>query len=181
MCRCFGFGDAALLAEGAQTHRLRGEQADYLAVFNKSDQTRGSQRPISATMSGNDTGLCHDLAGGSQFVTMQLHQGVLTVKPAGPTVGQREAAIIADEISAELDGLQQRPRVLLLDLSEIRVLSSAGLGMCIELRQRAYAGQAETIIFGLCDELEQLLRALKTEHLWRFAHDADDLCRALAA
>ena len=115
------------------------------------------------------------------FYRQEFKSGVLVVKPAGPNLGQREAVILNSEISAIIAGLGPRLRTLLLDLSDIKAMASFGLGICIELRNAAHARNAQTVVFGLNDDLAALFRLMKVERLYKIAGTQKELAKALAA
>ena len=106
---------------------------------------------------------------------------MLIVELAGPTVGTREAPIIAQEVTIELDANVDSLRTLLLDFTNVTVLSSVGLEMCIDLRNRAHEAGAATVLCGVNAELDELMQMMKTDRLWQIVHDGEELSRALAA
>jgi anti-anti-sigma factor len=122
-------------------------------------------------------------AGGkrSLFFTHTLKGGVLTIRPAGPSLGQREAAILNSEVRPILDKLGSRLRALVIDLSDVQAMASFGLGVCIEFRNTAHAFKAPTIVFGLSDELAAMFRLMKVDRLYTIVRSTQDLARALAA
>ena len=103
------------------------------------------------------------------------------VRPAGPNLGQREAIILNTEVGAIIANLGPRLRTLLLDLSDVQAMASFGLGVCIELRNAAHARNAQTVVFGLSDDLAALFRLMKVERLYRIAGSQKELSKALAA
>ena len=117
----------------------------------------------------------------SMFFQHEFKAGVLTIRPAGPNMGQREAIILNTEAGAILNSLGTRVRTLLLDLTDVQAMASFGLGVCIELRNTAHARNARTIVYGLNDELAALFRLMKVERLYTMVRSTKDLAKALAA
>ena len=105
----------------------------------------------------------------SLFVQTVFRGGVLTVRPAGPQLSEREAIIITSEVTPHLQKAGNKLRGLVLDMSEIKMMSSFGLGLCLELRNSAKAAGASTIIVGLNLQLRELFRMMKVDRLYTIA------------
>jgi len=116
----------------------------------------------------------------SSFVRIEAGGRVVTARLLGPGVGPREAPIIAREVTDALDQVGWGLQVLVLDLTRVRMMSSMGLGLCVELRHRAHAAGAKTIIKAE-PELASLFRMMKLDRLCIIAADATEVDRALAA
>lgn len=117
----------------------------------------------------------------SSFVSVWVANGVLTGGIAGPSLGPREAMIVGEELAAELLEAGPGLRVLVLDLSDVHIVSSIGLGMCIDVCHRAHASGIRAVLFGLCPELAELFEAVKMDRLCTIVRSADQLQRAIAA
>ncbi len=117
----------------------------------------------------------------SLFYKHSVKGGVLVIRPNGPNLGQREAAILNGEVRPMIDGLGKRLRSLVIDFSDVQAMASFGLGVCIELRNAATAVKAQTIVFGLNEELAAMFRLMKVDRLYTIVQSTDDLARALAA
>lgn len=117
----------------------------------------------------------------SLFYHHEFKGNVLIVRPAGPSLGQREASILNSEVGAMIAHLGPKVRTLLLDLSDVQAMASFGLGVCIELRNAAHARGARTLVYGLNDELAALFRLMKVERLYTMVRSTTELSKALAA
>ncbi|MCI0631456.1 MAG: STAS domain-containing protein [Phycisphaerales bacterium] len=117
----------------------------------------------------------------SQFASISSKNGLLTVRPAGPNLGEREAMIIANDVKPIMDSIGGAMRGLVLDLSDVAHMSSFGLGMCIELRNHAKTLNATTVIYRMSDELTELFKMMKVDRLYTIAKTAKDLAAATAA
>jgi anti-anti-sigma factor len=89
------------------------------------------------------------------LVEVQWSSPFLTVRPAGPQIGQRESPIITDEVMPFFRQAGKTLKVLVLDLSDVTFMSSMGLGMCIAFRNQASAVGAKSVLFGVSAELKQ--------------------------
>ncbi len=92
-----------------------------------------------------------------------------------PSVGQHEAPIVAAEILDAVANVPSRCKWLVLDLSAVSVLSSMGLGMCLDVRKSARAKGMKTVLFGLNAHLRGLFQMMKVERLYKIVHSKDDL------
>ena len=116
----------------------------------------------------------------SLFAAIWFSDGVLTIRPAGPNLAEREAMIISKEAAEALRTRATSLRCLVLDFSEVQQISSFGLGMCIELRNAADAEGAGTIIYSLPPDLMDLFRMVRVDRLYTFAGSQSELARAIA-
>jgi anti-anti-sigma factor len=115
------------------------------------------------------------------FARIAFKDGILNVRPAGPQLGEREATVLCRELNDALDAVGRRLRILLLDLSDVQMMTSVGLGLCIDARNQAQRGGASTVLYGLSGQLRQLFRMMKVDRLYKMAHTQAELTRALAA
>lgn len=115
----------------------------------------------------------------SSLVTITRSGGTLLVKPTGPSVGQREAPIIQEEVKPYVESMGKDLDHLVLDMSTTTFMSSMGLGMCIALRNNASAAKADAILFGLSKELLGLMSMMKIEKLYKIAKDQKHLDKLL--
>ena len=87
--------------------------------------------------------------------------------------------IIASAGRPTIAHLGRRLRTLVLDCSDVEVISSFGLGMCIELRHAADAFGAFTIIYHLSKELIGLFKMMKVDRLYTIVQTPQALLRVL--
>ena len=115
----------------------------------------------------------------SSLVTITRSGGTLLIKPTGPSVGQREAPIIQEEVKPYVEAMGTDLDHLVLDMSTTTFMSSMGLGMCIALRNSASAAKGDAILFGLSKELLGLMSMMKIEKLYKIAKDQKQLDKLL--
>ena len=115
----------------------------------------------SGTREGLDAGRPIGASRRSQFVSFSLADRVLTALLAGPSIGARETPIVNTEINDLLSTLGPRLKRLVLDLTEVRSMSSMALGMCLDLRTTAQAMGIKTAAVGMTPEMAKVLRRLK--------------------
>lgn len=111
----------------------------------------------------------------AQFVACTRNHKTVFARIVVPSVGEREAAIIVNDITPALEERPVKAKWFVLDLSAVSVLSSMGLGMCVSLRQEARKRGMKTVLFGLNGHLRELFRMMKVERLYKVVHSKDDL------
>ncbi|MCL4209335.1 MAG: STAS domain-containing protein [Phycisphaerales bacterium] len=118
--------------------------------------------------------------GRRQYVATELKRGMLLVRPVGPSIGQREAPIILEEVREIMRRAGREARMLVIDLSDVSFVSSMGLGMCIDLRNQATQQGARSVLLGLRPDVAQLFRMMRLERLYTIVKSADELERLAA-
>jgi anti-anti-sigma factor len=117
----------------------------------------------------------------STFAHMRFECGVLTVRFVGPNVSEREASIVGREVTEALDVVADGLRVLVLDFRDVQMMSSIGVGMCIDSRNSAKRYRAQTVLYGLTAQLADLFRMMKLDRLYSIVESRSDLERLLSA
>jgi anti-anti-sigma factor len=117
--------------------------------------------------------------GSSQFVRLSLQQGVLTAQPVGPAVAEREAGIIDGEVAAAITKAGSGLKAVVLDLTHVAFMSSMGLSVCINTRNRAHAAKAKTVVFGLNDDLLHLFQMVRLDKFFPLVNTPEELAKAL--
>jgi len=102
----------------------------------------------------------------SPYVRMSVEGGVLTVHMTARCVGEKEVSIIAAAAHRVLHRQGDSIQALVLDVGSVEMMKSIGLGMCIDLRNRAQAFGIRTSIEGLAGGLEDLFSMLKIDRLF---------------
>ena len=115
----------------------------------------------------------------SQIVEVTAKGGVLRARFLARTVGEGEVTAIAGRVIRSMDEAGGCFRCLVLDMEPVEFLNSRGLGMCIDLRNRAHAQRAPTVLIGLTGELRRLLDTVKVERLFEIVEDEGELTRLL--
>ena len=112
----------------------------------------------------------------SQFVAIERYPRGIYARVACPSIGQREAPIIAGEISEAISGTTlPRGGVLVLDLSNVVMVTSIGLGMCVDIRRQAEGSKLKPYLFGTNRQLLDILRMMKIDRQFTVVHGKDEL------
>lgn len=127
-----------------------------------------------------DTGQRSSSTGRPQYVHLDFREGILTVRPVGPGITQREAPIITDDARRAMGECGQALRVLVIDLNDVMTMSSMGLAMCIDLRHQAQRAGAKTVLYGMRAEIARLFRMMRLDRLYKIARTTNELHRFAA-
>ena len=115
----------------------------------------------------------------TSLVEITRRNGILLIKPVGPSIGQREAPLIQKEVEPYFKELGSDLKHLVLDMSSTTFMSSMGLGMCLAFRNTSNAVKADSILFGLSRELHGLMSMMKIEKFYKIAKDQSQLNKLL--
>jgi len=106
--------------------------------------------------------------------------GGLVIRPVGPHLAEREVQRIREVVLPAIESAASL-RAIVLDMREIRWMTSIGLGLCVDIRAAARDRRARSYIVGLNDELTRLFRMVRVHRSFRSLDSIDDVDRALAA
>lgn len=104
----------------------------------------------------------------SVFVSIEPSSPVGIARIVSPSVGEREAGIIQSDI---LNYLDQTPGSLVLDMANVQIVTSIGLGMLITVSKRCRESSGKLAIFGLRDELLDLIKLTKLDRILTIKRD----------
>jgi len=124
----------------------------------------------------------HSIDRKTSFTHIWTARGHLIARVLTPNVGQREVAIVTSEIGDAITELQSesKGRAMVLDLSDVRMLSSMGLGMCVDLKNQADRAKMRPLLFGANATLLELLKLMRVDRLYTVVADQSALDRQLA-
>ena len=94
-----------------------------------------------------------------------MHHGVLTIRPTGPRLGDREASRLASQVGTLMKAHGRKVRRLELDLSEVYTMSITALGMCLEFERLSQTWKAELVLHDVSDPIRDVLRLLRLDRL----------------
>jgi len=112
------------------------------------------------------------------FVTISAKNKHILARFDVATIGPREAAAIALEISRALEGAT-KGKCLVIDLSRTMSLSSMGLGLCVDIRNRAVDAGLRPVLAGMNVQLTDLVRMMRVDRLFTITSSTVDLERLL--
>ncbi len=100
-------------------------------------------------------------------IDVRTHDDITVVNFDGSAILDARAI---ERISGELFKLveEQNRRKIVLDLSEVRFLSSSAMGMVLNLRTKALKDDGKLVICGLRAQLLKLFRITRTDKLFEF-------------
>ena len=117
----------------------------------------------------------------SAFTHLRTVRGHLIARILPAQLGQREVTIVADEIGAAISGLAPgaKGRCMVLDMTDVRMMSSMGLGMCVDLKNQADHARMRPVLFGASASILELLRLMRVDRLYTVVPDNAGLDRLL--
>lgn len=117
---------------------------------------------------------------GPEFVEFTHPHGHVVARIVVPSVGASEAPAVREAI-AEHIGRAQVGRCFVLDVSQVSLFSSLGLGVCIDLRRQAEKNGLRPILFGMNRHLEDLFSLMRIDRNFQIAHSPQELDALLGA
>lgn len=115
----------------------------------------------------------------SQYVVVERHRLGLYARIVCPSIGQREAPIITGEIIEAIDQTPGLKGNFVLDLTGVNQITSMGLGMCIDVRNRVASAKLKPHLFGTNRTVLDLLRLMKVDKLYTIVHGNDAISKLL--
>lgn len=115
----------------------------------------------------------------SVFASTTFKDGVLAVKLAGPSIGQREVPIISDQVVTAIMQFAGGIRWIVLDMSDVTFINSMGLGMCIDFRNRIAKSGGKAALLGMEPQLLELFKMVKVDRLFTILKDHDAAAKAV--
>lgn len=114
------------------------------------------------------------------YVEFSHHGGHLVARVVVPSIGQNEAPFIREQVLAKLPSAQ-RGKAFVLDLSQVSLVSSLGLGTCVDLRNCAEKAGLRPVAAGLNRHLVELFRLMRIDRLFEIPRSAVELDAILAS
>ncbi|MFM7134427.1 MAG: STAS domain-containing protein [Planctomycetota bacterium] len=112
----------------------------------------------------------------SQYVAIERYPKGLLARITCPSIGQREAPIISAEVIEALANANlPKGGSFVLDVSGVTMLTSMGLGMCVDLRNRANAAKLKPHLTGTSRALLDLFRMMKIDRLYTVVYSREEL------
>lgn len=115
-----------------------------------------------------------------QFVEFTHPHGHLVARIMVPSVGQAEAPVVREQIAAHM-ARTPAGYCFVLDVSQVSLLSSLGLGVCVDLQNLAKKSGLRPILFGMNRHLEDLFALMRIDRLFQVARTSQELDQLLAS
>lgn len=103
------------------------------------------------------------------------------MRPVGPSLSEREATILSGELQRYFKEVGDTIRAFVLDMSDIEMMSSFGLGMCIDAARKSQDVNATCYTCGMSSALIDLFRLMKVDRLYRIMYCREQLEQELSA
>jgi len=95
-----------------------------------------------------------------------------------PTITERESGIISESLQealADIGGYKW----LVIDMEQVTFMSSMGIGMLVDARSRAAGRKMMVVLANVAGELDQLLRMVKLDKVFKICTNEKQLMKAL--
>lgn len=112
----------------------------------------------------------------STFLSTEVVSGVLVAKLRCEKVAERESAVIAGELTPLLQGHAWK---VVLDLQEVMLLASVGLGALVTLNMNCKANGGKMAVCGVGNDLMDVLRITRLEKVLSIVKDRDSAIKAV--
>ena len=96
----------------------------------------------------------------AQFINFDRDGAALVGRVIPSKVTEREASVIIDEVQAAANSLGWR---VVLDLSDVMLLASAGLGALLTINKSCKEGGGKLAVFGLNEDLLGMIKLTKLD------------------
>lgn len=122
-------------------------------------------------------------AGGGEVLLDSVHAraegmpGYAAATVKTERIAEREGPILVTELS---QAAKSRDHRIILDLAEVYLISSAGIGSLVQLHRACAADNGKLVLFGLNRELLELLRIGRLDRMFNIAKLREDAVEAVA-
>lgn len=117
-----------------------------------------------------------DRAGGPSQLAVEVAEGITVVRILTDRILEDDRIL---ELRTELMGLVEGARRLLIDFSGVQLMSSACLGVLIQLDRAIRASGGTTAIFGIRPEISEVFTITHLDRFFEVFGDRDSAIRAL--
>lgn len=113
----------------------------------------------------------------ASFVAVEKVGDAVLARVVCPTVGQREAPIVQEELVAAADAGGGR---LVVDLSDVTMLTSVGLGALVTLHNHCRKSKGKLALFGLHETIVDLMKMTRLDKLFPIKKDRESALKAVS-
>lgn len=114
----------------------------------------------------------------SQYIKSEPFGEVLAAQVLQEKITDRECAAVLSDL---IDAARAASWRIALDLSNVMLLASAGLGTLINLHKQCLAAGGKLVVFGLSDELIELMKLTKLNKLLTISDSRDAALKKASA
>jgi anti-sigma B factor antagonist len=116
----------------------------------------------------------------SQYVKAEAETtgGVLAAQILLEKVTDRDCAAVMNDL---IEAARHASWRIALDLSRVMLLASAGLGALINLHKQCQTGGGKLVVFGMRDEITELMKLTKLNRLLNIADTRDAAIKKASA
>lgn len=112
----------------------------------------------------------------ASFLSMSTEPGAAVARIECPSVAQRETPILQTEL---LDAAQRSGWRIAVDLSNVTILTSVGIGLFVTLHKKCHENKGRLALFGLNKDILDLLKLTRLDKLLSISRDRDAALKAI--
>lgn len=113
----------------------------------------------------------------ASFVNLEILTKAGVAQVVCPTVGQREAPIIEQELLAAGPACHWR---IAINMADVGMLTSVGIGTLVTINKRCKDNKGKMALFGLNDTIMEVLKLTRLDKLFPIAKDRDAAIKAVS-
>jgi anti-anti-sigma factor len=113
----------------------------------------------------------------STFLSTEVVQGKLIARLLCEKVAERESSIITGELTPMLAGHGWR---VAIDMSEVMLLASVGLGALVTLNKSCKANSGRLAVYSVAAEIMEVMKITRLDKILSICPDRDSAIKALA-
>lgn len=114
----------------------------------------------------------------SLFVRYSSDADAFVATIHAPTITERESGIISESLQEALADIGSY-KWLVIDMKQVTFMSSMGIGMLVDARSRAAGRKMKVVLSNVAGELDQLLRMVKLDKVFKICTTDKQLKKAL--
>ncbi|MHC4129757.1 MAG: STAS domain-containing protein [Planctomycetota bacterium] len=113
-------------------------------------------------------------------VEIKAEGDMMAAKIVGPVIEANRAQIILDDVGQALEKAGSGLRFMVLDFAEVTFINSTGIGICIQLGNRAKAQGALPILYRLTKDVTEIFTRCRVDAVYTIVQTQDELAKLLA-
>jgi anti-anti-sigma factor len=112
-------------------------------------------------------------------VDIKAEGDMVAAKIVGPAIESNRAQIILDTVGKAIDEIGNGLRFMVLDLAEVTFINSTGIGICIQLGNRAKATGGLPILYRPTEDVNEIFVRCKADAIFTMVKTTDELAQIL--
>jgi anti-anti-sigma factor len=112
-------------------------------------------------------------------VDIKAEGDMLAARIVGPVIEANRARIIMDDVGQAIEQAGSGLRFMVLDFEEVTFINSTGIGVCLQLGNRARAQGARPILYRLTADVNEIFTRCRVDAVYTIVQTTDELTKLL--